>query len=125
MVRHAWLIAIALAVGAYASMQLDLSFGWVMLLVLSLPMIGVLVTLDDDLAGGWSNPDGTVAPPWVYRGFWGELLCLLSPAGLGFAIDSAENSTRALVICLLAVSLFALGRFLVKTSPRPVATSNG
>jgi len=37
------------------------------------PLIGTLVTLDDDLPGGWSNPDGTVKPPWRTREFWGQL----------------------------------------------------
>jgi len=45
------------------------------------PLVGTLVTADDDLPGGWSNPDGTIPPPWRTAAAWGQL-------SVGFAISS-------------------------------------
>ena len=47
--------------------------GWCMLGVLIvLPLVGVLVTIDDDLPGGWSNPNGRVKPPVALLGELGR-----------------------------------------------------
>jgi hypothetical protein len=45
------------------------------------PLVGTLVTADDDLPGGWSNPDGTTPPPWRTAAAWGQL-------SMGFAISA-------------------------------------
>jgi hypothetical protein len=37
------------------------------------PLIGTLVTADDDLPGGWTNPDGTRTPDWRRAEWWGQL----------------------------------------------------
>lgn len=37
------------------------------------PLVGTLVTADDDLPGGWSNPEGTERPPWRMAQYWGHL----------------------------------------------------
>jgi hypothetical protein len=49
---------------------------WASLLVLLIawPLIGTLITVDDDLPGGWSNPDGTVIPEWKTLWWWADLL---------------------------------------------------
>jgi hypothetical protein len=39
------------------------------------PVVGTVVTVDDDLPGGWSNPDGTVALRGSRRGSGGCWLC--------------------------------------------------
>ena len=63
------------------------------------PLLGTLVTADDDLPGGWSNPDGDITPPWRTSPFWGQLagggglsaiitaleVGVLTPTGIGFA----------------------------------------
>ena len=51
------------------------------------PLIGTLVTADDDLPGGWSNPDGTVKPPWRTSLFWGQLAGGLGVSAFAAALD--------------------------------------
>lgn len=51
------------------------------------PAVGTLVTADDDLPGGWSNPDGTVTPPWRTSIFWGQLAVGSSVASFISAFD--------------------------------------
>src|SRR5579863_3393173 len=56
--------------------------GWSALIAfLGWPIVGTLVTADDDLPGGWSNPDGTIPPSWRTAAAWGQL-------SVGFAISS-------------------------------------
>src|SRR5882757_8248209 len=50
------------------------------------PLIGTLITVDDDLPGGWSNPDGTVPPPWKHARFWADIVFRSAFAFGGFAI---------------------------------------
>lgn len=52
--------------------------------------IGHLVTVDDDLPGGWSNPDGKVPAPW----------CHLALKGIAFS-----------TLCFLAIQFPALRSF--------------
>jgi hypothetical protein len=51
------------------------------------PLIGTLITADDDLPGGWSNPDGTVKPPWRTSAFWGKLAAGFGVAAFVAAFD--------------------------------------
>ena len=43
---------------------------------------GHLITADDDLPGGWSNPDGARAFPWVALAAKGAVLCALCAIAL-------------------------------------------
>lgn len=38
---------------------------------------GHLVTIDDDLSGGWSNPDGSISFPWVELAVKAAILLVL------------------------------------------------
>jgi hypothetical protein len=67
------------------------------------PLVGTLLTLDDDLAGGWSNPDGTVRPPWLEAPFWGQISAGLALSAIGFAADAGWQS-RAAVRCWLVAT---------------------
>lgn len=63
--------------------------GWCMLLALvGIPILSNVVTIDDDLPGGWSNPDGKQIPPWLHWHFLVQLLLMGSVSGVGFAIDA-------------------------------------
>ena len=76
---------IATLVATVAHFGYGWSFGWVVfLIVFGLPLFGFLITLDDDLPGGWCNPDGKVFPPWTFREFWGEILLRAALSGVGF-----------------------------------------
>ena len=86
-----WL-SVASLVAVVAHFGYGWSFGWVLLLIVfGLPLGGLLVTLDDDLPGGFSNPDGNVPPPWHFKEFWGEIL---TRASLGIAGFADRKSTR-------------------------------
>ena len=48
--------------------------GWAALIAfLGWPILGTVITADDDLPGGWSNPDGTRKPDWQTSAFGGNL----------------------------------------------------
>jgi hypothetical protein len=74
--RTAAALFVAALVGAIAvRLWFDLSLGVSLLIFfVGWPLVGTLVTLDDDLKGGWSNPDGTARPPWLETPFWGQIV---------------------------------------------------
>jgi len=77
------------------------------------PVVGTIVTADDDLPGGWSNPDGTVTPPWEETRFWGFLVGGFAVSGIGFAIDAGWNTIDSARYWLLAVAAAFLAAALV------------
>ena len=92
-----WFV-VALAVGVVAKYVATWSVGCVMLGVLvALPLAGLFITIDDDMSGGFSNPDGKTPPPWHHREFWGELVIRASLAATGFAVDYGWFTSEAVV----------------------------
>lgn len=78
--------------------------GWCMVVALVvLPLIGLVITVDDDLPGGWSNPDGKVRPPWLYWESWADLVSRGAISGIGFAIGAGWNSLSAVAWSLVAL----------------------
>ena len=107
---------IALAVVVHLAFRVPL--GWAMLAgLVGLPLIGILVTIDDDLPGGWSNPDGKTRPPWSYAAFWGELLLRTSLALGGFAIDERGRSSAAIVFFAAGIAGVAAGVGIMRRWP--------
>ena len=99
-----WLVfASALAMGVHFFFHVSL--GWSMLgFLVGWPIVGLIVTADDDLPGGWSNPDGKTSPPWSYREFWGEFVLRIALCGVGFAVDAIpefHHSASWLVLAFL------------------------
>ena len=49
-------------------------------LIGALPLLGSIITIDDDLPGGWSNPDGDEPFPWmlykVFILFMTTMICM-------------------------------------------------
>lgn len=70
------------------------------------PITGTIVTIDDDLKGGWSNPDGSVRPPWMQMPFWGQILCGIGLSSAGFAIDAHLTSRLAILFWACAAVCF-------------------
>jgi hypothetical protein len=96
------LLAIAIHFAAH------LPLGWTMFaVVFGWPLVGTLVTLDDDLAGGWSNPDGAVPPPWRQSPFWGEVILRGAIALSGFAIEGGSAATSFWVTVIIGSILGA------------------
>ena len=76
------------------------------------PLLGTLITADDDLPGGWSNPDGTERPPWRTATCWGQLStgCAVSAfiSGLDAGVRTGAGlkfATGGIVAGIIAVTL--------------------
>jgi hypothetical protein len=51
--------------------------------------VGHLVTIDDELPGGWSNPDGDVPFPWAELAI--KAVILFSLLGLVFLVPALQT----------------------------------
>jgi hypothetical protein len=60
------------------------------------PVFGTLIAIDDDLPGGFSNPDGKATPEWKTM-IWhiDILLCRGSVVVAAFAIQSHDDHSLA------------------------------
>lgn len=90
-----WLGVVGL-IGAGLSAISGITFWWAFLIVAVAILInGWVATLEDDLPGGFNNPDGTHTPRyavvtgWVVRGL-GAVLALLFVAVLAVSLLSAK-----------------------------------
>jgi hypothetical protein len=72
------------------------------------PLLGTLVTADDDMKGGWSNPDGTIRPPWLHVPFWGQIVAGLALASCGAAIDHGWTTETATIFWVAGFVGFTL-----------------
>lgn len=57
-------VLIAITVAVALSMLWRVPYIFTFVGVATLVLVGHLVTIDDDLPGGWSNPDGSHPFPW-------------------------------------------------------------
>jgi hypothetical protein len=100
------LATVALAVGLTGKLAFGANFsvGWTMVALLwLLPLVGIIVTVDDYLPGGWGS--GTRGPRFFSsRESRLELLAILALPGLGFAIDASALSLRAAVFAAAGVA---------------------
>ena len=90
-----WLAVVA-ALGAGLSAISGMKFWWAFLIVAAAILVnGWVATLEDDLPGGFNNPDGTHTPRyasvtgWIIRGL-GAILALLFIAVLLVSFFSAR-----------------------------------
>ncbi len=96
--------------------------GPIMLLALAVwPFAGVLITADDDLPGGFSNPDGKTLPPWKYWQNWALLGIGTAMSGLGFAIDADWRTDAAVVPWIIGSCGLVGGLLLTRHRHRNVA----
>src|SRR5438046_806748 len=99
------LFAVALIGAIVVHFAFGLSLGPALLIFfVGWPLVGTIVTLDDDLPGGSSNPDGSVRAPWYQSPLWGQISSGLAISAVGFAIDSGWHSTTGAQYWLLAVA---------------------
>jgi len=105
-------IAAALGLAAIVLHYLaDVSLGLLWLgLFVGWPLLGALITLDDDLPGGWGSPDGAASPPWRDPVFGAQLAFGVAAAALGFAHDLRWRSVTSLILVAIALGGIALGR---------------
>jgi hypothetical protein len=99
-----WVIAIALGGSIAVHLMLNVPLGLAFLIFfVGWPIVGTLVTIDDDLPGGFSNPDGSVRPEWLEPPFWGKIMAGASISAAGFAVDCGWSSGMAWRLWLLAM----------------------
>jgi hypothetical protein len=112
--RMPWLVFVGcVCVGLAGAVFIHLRWmvplgGALLLFFVGWPLVGTLVTADDDLPGGWSNPDGDLRPPWLEAPFWGQIAGGLAVAAIGFAWDAGWRSRASLPCWLAALALAAL-----------------
>ena len=84
----------------------SISWGWSALAAfVGWPLVGTLITLDDDLPGGFSNPDGTTKPDWLGPLFWAQLVAGLAIASTVAALD--VGVTTSLGVTFVGAALAA------------------
>jgi hypothetical protein len=88
-----------------------------------LPLFGLLITIDDDLPGGWSTPDGNVRAPWLYWENWAEIASRGAISGVGFAIDAGWYTAQALLFWIVGAAGIGVTVALHKRIDRQVASS--
>jgi hypothetical protein len=99
------LIGVAIVGALTVHLWLNLPLGPSLLIFfVGWPLVGTIVTIDDDFKGGWSNPDGTVRPPWLRSPYWGQIVFGVAVSALGFAIDSGWRSPAGAQYILLAIA---------------------
>ena len=99
------LLGVALAGAVVVHMVFSLSLGVSLLIFfVGWPVLGTVLTLDDDLKGGWSNPDGDARPPWLQSPYWGQIIFGLAVAAIGFGIESGWRSAVGVQYFLLALA---------------------
>ena len=65
--RMRWILPVVIltSLTVVLSSVFSLGFLWAFVIAFAWPMLGLIVTFDDDLPGGWPNPDGKEKPPCV------------------------------------------------------------
>jgi hypothetical protein len=108
------LLASAATVGLHYF--LGLRWGWAALAgFVGWPLMWTLITIDDDLPGGWSNPDGTVRPDWLMAPFWGQVCLGLAVTSFIGALDAGWSSRSARVLGGVGVIASALSILLIRS----------
>jgi hypothetical protein len=111
------ILGVALAIALLLRLLAHLS--WFLSLLISFvgwPLGGTLITLDDELPGGWANPDGKQRPSFFQTRFWGRILGGLAIALAGGAIDDGWTSSPA-IRWWLASAAAALGAIFLLRGP--------
>jgi Flp pilus assembly pilin Flp len=100
--------------------------GYAMLLTLvALPLLGFIVTIDDDLPGGFSNPDGKARGPWREWENWADLAARGACSGVGFAIDNGWNTPSAVLPWAVGVGGIVASVFVHRRIRRQVVAHGG
>jgi hypothetical protein len=81
------------------------------------PIIGTVATIDDDLPGGWSNPNGGSRPEWLHWRTPVQLVLMASVSGVGFAVDSAPDIAKVLLWLLVGAGGLVGTRLFLKQWP--------
>ena len=94
--RYLTIICVMLGVAVLARVFFDLP-AWAVLavLVIGWPLFGTIITIDDDMPGGFSNSDDKAVPEWRTLWWWSDLVLVRG----------------ALVLCVFVLEKALLGQF--------------
>ena len=105
-------VALAGSLVVHYTLGVPLGFA-LMIFFVGWPLGGTLITADDDLPGGWSNPDGSVRPPWLEAPFWGYIAAGLAVSAAGFALEAGWRSRNGIDCWLCAAAGASLAHGLI------------
>lgn len=110
------LIIIAIAI----SISMDWPLGFVALaLFVGWPIVGTIVTIDDDLPGGWNNPEGKATPEWKTLEWLVDiLLCRGSIVVLAFAFQHRSDAALSSILFVVASVMGVIGFRYISRSTR-------
>lgn len=98
--RKTNLIFILTAVVLVAVLRFYFDISWflsILAIFVGWPMIGNIITIDDDLKGGWSNPDGKARPEILTGAFWAKIsagiACAFAGAGIDLGIGTPQSAS--------------------------------
>jgi|GEM_PF-5123354 len=81
--------------------------GWSALMAfLVWPIVGTIITSDDDLPGGWSDPGANKIPEWETPVFWGRL------SGGCAAVSISLCCSSSICLAMASFADFRLSDFL-------------
>ena len=109
--RYLTIICAMMAVAVALRLLLDIP-SWLTLagLIVAWPLIGTLITIDDDLPGGWSNPDGKSVPEWRTLWWWADLLLVRGALVMfAFVAEQAFIGKFPMVPLVMAVAMISIG----------------
>ncbi|RYZ92775.1 MAG: hypothetical protein EOP06_03270 [Proteobacteria bacterium] len=116
------LLAIALSLKTYFELTFFLSF---LIVFVGLPLVGYIVTIDDDFKGGRSNPDGTRRKDFLTREFWGQIAARSVVVFVGAGIDLGIVTSAAISAWLAGTSFTCMATYLLSNRNRPLCAGLG
>jgi len=114
-----WLLYPGLGCAIILVLHFATGLGWglsAFAILVGWPLVGTLVTADDDLPGGWSNPDGTIPPPWRTAAAWGQLLVGFAISSFVAALDTGLRTSVGAGFAVAGLAASALAFFLLRRS---------
>jgi len=109
--RYVTIISVVLAVAVALRVFLEV-LSWLTLaaLIVAWPLVGTLITIDDDLPGGWGNSDGKSVPEWKMLWWWADLLLVRGALVVfAFVTEQALAGKFAVAHLVAAVAMVGLG----------------
>jgi len=109
--RYLLILCAMLVVAVLARVFFNLP-AWAVLavLVIGWPLLGTLITIDDDMPDGFSNPDGMAIPEWRMLWWWSDLLLVRGALVLGvFVVEKSLAGQFAATPLVAAVAMVCVG----------------
>jgi hypothetical protein len=109
--RYFTILAVMTVIAVVARIFFDIP-SWITLAVLLIgwPLGGILITIDDDMPGGWSNPDGKSVPEWKMLWWWADIFLVRgSLVVLAVVVENAVAGHFSWKSLVAAVLMAALG----------------